>query len=96
MKTGLLAGVLGACLAVVPLSAADDHPKPKAQARTQDSDMRRAIEFEHHKDEAAARQARIEAKHPTDFNNAADRSANPPDSTTSGRKVSPKVPRQRH
>lgn len=96
MRTGLLAGVLGACLALAPLSAADDHPKPKAQARTQDSDMRKAIEFEHHKEEAAARQARIEARHPTDFNNAADRSANPADTGTSGRKVPERRPQRRH
>jgi len=42
-------------------------------------DMRRAIAWEHYKDLAAARQARLEAIHPsvtyTDANRSADRSA---------------------
>lgn len=71
MNTRLLAGLLGAGLLLAPLSlAADKKPNPKQV----DDDMARAIAFEHYKDVAAARQARIEEKHPTVFYNNADRS----------------------
>ena len=93
MKTRLFAGVLGACLVLAPLTvtAADDNAKPKAAKQVQDSDMQKAIAFERHKDEAAARQARIEAKHPTVFYDNADRAATPGEATQS-RKVVPKSP----
>lgn len=75
MRTRLLSGFLGAGLLLAPLSLAADNTKnPKKQV---DDDMARAIAFEHYKDVAAARQARMEAKHPTVFYNNADRSAEP-------------------
>ncbi|SPE27272.1 conserved exported hypothetical protein [Candidatus Sulfopaludibacter sp. SbA3] len=95
MKTRLFAGVLGACLLLAPLSAADDAKakqntaKPKAARSTQDSDMQLAIAFERYKDLAAARQARLEARHPTVFYNNADRTSDK-DDTTQGKKVIPK------
>jgi len=52
-----------------------------------DRDMQRAIAWERHKDQAAARQARKEARNPsvTYSNNSANRSA--PDEEPQGRKV---------
>jgi hypothetical protein len=86
MKTRLFAGLLGALLAVSTLSAADEAQR-KSKNPQQDSDMQRAIAFERYKDMAAARQARLEAKHPTVYNNA-DRSANPnADKDEQGRKI---------
>ena len=75
MKTTLFAGVLGACLVLAPLSAADNTKRANDKAHNNDSDMQRAIAFERYKDLAAARQARKEAKHPTVFYNNADRRA---------------------
>ncbi|PWU01000.1 MAG: hypothetical protein C5B51_23810 [Terriglobia bacterium] len=50
-----------------------------------DNDMARAIEFQRQKDAADARQARMEAKHPTvPHSNSADRSA---DRDNSGQRV---------
>ena len=74
MSSKLLAGVLGAAFLSVPLLAAEiqTHQKPAGY----DSDMQRAIAWEHYKAAAAARQARIEAKHPTVFYNNADRMEN--------------------
>lgn len=41
-----------------------------------DKDMQRAIAWERHKDRAAARQARLEKRHPSvTYNNSANRSA---------------------
>lgn len=77
MKPRLVAGFLGAGLLLAPLMIAQDRPQRDQQpAREQhkgneqharrasgmDEDMRRAIEFEHYKDQAAARQARLEAR----------------------------------
>jgi hypothetical protein len=71
MNTRLLAGLLGAGLLLAPLSlAADKKPKSKQM----DDDMARAIAFERYKDMASARQARIEAQHPTVSYSNADRS----------------------
>ncbi|MCU1235082.1 MAG: hypothetical protein JWP63_3049 [Candidatus Solibacter sp.] len=83
MKTKLLTGMLGAAMVLTPLTFAQDDKKPSPSSRegaanTQrtnnrsgmSDDMRRAIEFERAKDRAAARWARIEARHPS-----ADRSA---------------------
>jgi len=73
------AGILGASLLLAPIFAADDQAKkPRNDGMTQD--MREAIAFEHFKDAAAARQARIEAKNPsvTNSNSTANRSAEDP------------------
>ena len=96
MKTTLITGLLGACLAVAPLIAADqakrtDDSTPKA-AHAQDSDMQKAIAFERYKEMAAARQERKEAKHPTVFYTNADRSSDT-QNEEQGRKVIPKDPK---
>lgn len=75
MKAKILSGLMGACLVFAPIvSAATAKNKPAMS-----EDMRRAIAWEHYKDLAAARQARLEARHPsvtyTDANRSADRSA---------------------
>jgi len=93
MKSRLLAGLLGAGLLLAPLSAADDTAKRKADTEKQDPDMQRAIAFEHYKDLAAARQAKIEEKHPTVFYTNADRAANPDQDNSQGKKVIPKDPK---
>jgi hypothetical protein len=56
------------------MPGADNRTQPKPARH--DSDMQRAIAFERHKEAAAAREARIEAKHPTVFYNDADRAKN--------------------
>ena len=72
MNTRLLAGVLGAGLLIAPFSfAADEQRKSKS---SKDDDMRRAIAFERYKEQAAARQERKEARHPSVTYNNADRS----------------------
>lgn len=92
MKKRLFTGLAAAGLLLVPLSAADKTPKPKqTQTEQMDPDMQRAIAFEHYKDVASARQAAIEAQHPTVFYNNADRSA-PDDFSSQGKKVIPKDP----
>ncbi len=80
-------GALGAVLLLSPLTQAQDQ-KPSPTARSAKSsgmseDMRQAIEFERAKDRAAARQARIEARHPSNFRDA-DRTM---DDRDTGRKV---------
>jgi hypothetical protein len=75
MKARILAGLMGAGLVFAPMVlAATDKKKPAMS-----EDMRRAIAWEHYKDLAAARQSRLEARHPsvtyTDANRSADRSA---------------------
>ncbi len=64
-------GALGVMLLLPPISHAQDQ-KPSPTARSgkrseMSEDMRQAIEFERAKDRAAARQARIEARHPSHF-----------------------------
>jgi hypothetical protein len=75
MKTRILAGLMGASLVFAPMLLAETAKKAAAMSE----DMRRAIAWEHYKDLAAERQARLEAKHPsvtyTDANRSADRSA---------------------
>jgi len=75
MKTRILAGLMGAGLVFAPMLLAETAKKQPAMSE----DMRRAIAWEHYKDLAAARQARLEAIHPsvtyTDANRSADRSA---------------------
>ena len=60
-----------------PLSMAADEKKAEQKEKVMSEDMKQAIAFERHKDEAAARQARIEAKHPTVTYSNADRSDTP-------------------
>jgi hypothetical protein len=62
--------LLSAMLFVSIGIAADQAKKPPAA-----SDMQRAIQWERHKEAAAARQARLEARHPSvTYTNSADRS----------------------
>jgi hypothetical protein len=84
MNTRLLTGTLGIMLVLSPLTFAQDDRKPsptdtakssEAKSSGISEDMRRAIEWERAKDRAAARQARIEARHPSNFQYA-DRSQN--------------------
>ena len=79
-------GALGAMLILSPIARAQDQ-KPSPTARSAKSsgmsdDMRQAIEWERAKDRAAARQARIEARHPSHFE--ANRTV---DDQDTGRKV---------
>ncbi len=60
MRTRLLAGLVCAGALCAPLVSAASTKKS-----TMSEDMRRAIAWEHHKDAAAARQARLERRHPT-------------------------------
>jgi len=62
--------VLGGVLLVSMGMAAEQAPK-----RPISNDMQRAIEWERHKEAAAASQARREARHPSVTYNNADRSA---------------------
>ena len=74
MRTRLLAGILGAGFLLAPWGMADSS-KDKSKPQKMDEDMRRAIAFERYKDQAAARQERKEARHPSVKNSDADRSA---------------------
>ena len=82
MKAKLLALAIASGALLLPVcNAAEKSSKPKV-----DSDMQRAIAWEHFKDAAAARQARLEAKHPSVT--YSDRSANREvDESTQGKKV---------
>lgn len=68
-------GALGATLLLSPMVRAQEQkPSPTGHSATRSEkssgmsdDMRRAIEWERFKDRAAARQARIEARHPSHF-----------------------------
>ncbi len=91
MKTRLFTGMVAAGLLLLPLSAADKNTR-KADTEIQDPDMQRAIAFEHYKDLAAERQARMEATHPSVVYRDADRQANREDDSMPGRKVIPKDP----
>lgn len=92
MRTRLFAGIVGACLLLAPLSAADqkDQKQRNSRNQTQDSDMQRAIAFERYKDLASARQERNEARHPSVTYNNADRAADR--DNVQGRKVKPTDP----
>src|SRR5437660_2127680 len=88
MKTTLLTGTLGAILLVSPLMHAQDQkPAPtkatQAKGSGMSQDMREAIEWEHAKDRAAARQAAIEARG-SNTDQSANRMA---DDKTTGSKV---------
>jgi len=74
----------------VSTAVAADQPVPKnkqdrAQGEPMSADMRAAIAFQRAKDRADARQAAMEAKHPTVFYNQAERSAG--GSATPGKKL---------
>jgi hypothetical protein len=60
--TKFLVGLVTAGFVLSPFAYAADRPQKKDRV---DDDMAQAIAFERQKDAAAARQARIEAKHPT-------------------------------
>jgi hypothetical protein len=74
MKINLLTGILGAALALSPLGFAqqrqDTQSKVSQPARDSDG-VQAAIAFERAKDRAAARQAKLEQRHPSvDYSNA--------------------------
>ena len=71
MKINLLAGVAGVGLLFVSLAAAADD---KAHSQPESDDVQRAIAFQHQKDQADARQERLERKHPSVSYDKADRS----------------------
>jgi hypothetical protein len=87
MTAKILTATLGTVLLLAPLTFAQDKkpsPTPAKTSKTatgsadreagMSEDMREAIAWERHKEAAAARQARIEAKHPTVTYNNANRS----------------------
>ena len=78
MKIRLLTGVLGGAVIFGPMVSADTAKKATTAQKKEvmSQDMREAIAFERHKEEAAARQARIEARHPSVSQSNAVRSAN--------------------
>ena len=73
MGTRVLSGCLAMGFLLMPLAFAADPPAKKRTAMSED--MRKAIAFEHRKELAAARQARLEAAHPSVTYNSANRSA---------------------
>jgi hypothetical protein len=85
MKARILVGLLGAGMVFAPIISA---ATAKKTSPAMSEDMKRAIAWERFKDQAAARQARLEAIHPsvtyTDANRSADRSA---DESTPGKIV---------
>ena len=75
MYTKLMTGTIGAILLVSPLTYAQDQkPSPakttQAKSSRMSQDMQQAIAWERAKDLAAARQARIEARHSRTDQNA--------------------------
>lgn len=96
MKPRLLAGIIGAVILMAPLTFAQEDRKPspttsRAQsAKTKGSgmsgDMREAIAWEHAKDAAAARQARIEARHSGSADRMRDEKGNVKDTKAPGAK----------
>lgn len=85
----LLCLVLGSVLLASAGMAADEKTeKPKQnqrQSQSMSEDMRQAVEFERAKDRADARQAAIEAKHPTVFYN--NQSGNSTDQNSANRVI---------
>jgi hypothetical protein len=90
MKLNFLTGVIGTALILAPLGFAqqqDAKPKVSHQAQSETEGVREAIAFQRAKDRADARQARLEAIHPSvDYSNA-DRQMD--DSTTGNRVKDP-------
>lgn len=86
MKLNFLTGVIGTALLLAPLGLAQQQntkPKVSHQAQSEAEGVREAIAFQRAKDRADARQARLEAIHPSvDYSNA-DRQMD--DSTTANR-----------
>ena len=84
MTTRILSAALGTVLLIAPAFAQDTKPSPTRRAKSSEGtadrqsqmspDMQAAIAWERHKEAAAARQARIEAKHPSVTYNNANRS----------------------
>ena len=74
MRKRVMAGILGARFLLTPWILAEN-AQDKSKPQEMDEDMRRAIAFERHKDQAAARQERQEARHPGRKYSDADRSA---------------------
>jgi hypothetical protein len=73
VQAKLVAGFAGAAFLLTPLVQAANKPRKPTQT---DSDMARAIAFQRQKDAADARQARLEARHPTISDpNSAERTA---------------------
>ncbi len=74
MRINFLAGALGTALILAPLGLAQrqDNAQSPRQSQRDDSDgVRRAIAFQHAKDRADERQARLETRHPSvDYSNA--------------------------
>jgi hypothetical protein len=97
MHHKFLAGLLGAGLVFTTLASA---ASPKKKQGQMSDDMRRAIAFQRAKDRADARQARLEARHPSvTYNNAnsANRSAEEAPAPQQGRRVKdPGEPATRH
>jgi hypothetical protein len=77
MKTHLLTGVVGVVLTLGPLGFAQERQDNQSKISAQQNEakgVQAAIAFERAKDRADARQARLEARHPSvDYSNA-DRS----------------------
>ena len=88
-KVRWLAGLLGAGLMLAPLVSAETASKKSAMSE----DMRQAIAFQQHKDQADARQARMEKAHPSVTNSNADRSADR-DDDQQGKRVKDPEPKQ--
>ena len=89
MRKRLFAGVMGVALLLAPVAFAQQEsskkpPATKSSTSGMSADMREAIEFQRAKDRADARQARLEARHPsvTYSNTNADRSADRSDPNT--------------
>ncbi len=68
-KNWIAAGVAAGAMLLAPLAVAQD----RGRDRSNDADMRRAIEFQRAKDRADARQERRERVHPSVNNSNADR-----------------------
>lgn len=83
MKARLLAGLMGAGLVFAPIVLAET---PKKQPAMSD-DVKRAIAWERFKDQAAARQERLEAVHPSVTYDNANRADRMVDESTQGKPV---------
>jgi hypothetical protein len=98
MTARILSATLGTVLLIAPLTFAQDQkPSPSKPAKSTENtadrqsnmspDMQAAIAWERHTEAAAARQARIEAKHPTVTYNSANRSADDAESKAKDEKA---------
>lgn len=76
MRINFLAGLLGSALILAPLGLAqqpDKRNNPPQNPRDSDRGVQQAIAFQRAKDRADARQARLEARHPSVNYSNADR-----------------------